>query len=216
MKNYKICLKGKYDRHPERQEIKETHMPLEVEEILHIDIFSTDKKFFLTCVDIFSKFAVVQPIASKQLLKIFSNAKTIFCYTEKLLNLETINSNITTVNSPPLHSVLKGQVERFHSSMSEIARCLKLQKQIVDTVELILQATIEYNKTIHSVTERKPIEVMSPASLELNLEIRNKIAKAQGEMLEVHNKNKQNTVFEVGEKVFVKNCKRLGNKLSPL
>ena len=100
--------------------------------------------------------------------------------------------------------------------MSEIARCLKLQKQIVDTVELILQATIEYNKTIHSVTERKPIEVMSPASLELNLEIRNKIAKAQGEMLEVHNKNKQNTVFEVGEKVFVKNCKRLGNKLSPL
>ena len=57
---------------------------------------------------------------------------------------------------------------------------------------------------------------MSPASSKLNLEIRNKIAKAQGEMLEVHNNNKQNSVFDVGEKVHVKNNKRLGNKISTL
>lgn len=34
-------------------------------EMLHIDIFSTDEKYFLTCIDKFSKFAVVQPIASR-------------------------------------------------------------------------------------------------------------------------------------------------------
>lgn len=30
------------------------------------------------------------------------------------------------------------------------------------------------------------------------------------------NANRQNRIFEVGEKVFVKNNKRLGNKLTPL
>ena len=147
MKNCKICSKGKYDRHPQRQEVRETPIPLEVGEILHIDIFSTDIKLLLTCVDKFSKFALVQSKASRttgdvkisimQLLNIFPNAKTIFCDNDKLLNSDYIktllrNSSITTVNSLPLHSVSNGQVERFHSTMSEFSRCLKLRRQIDD------------------------------------------------------------------------------------
>lgn len=60
-----------------------------VGEILHIDIFSTDKKYFLTCIDKFSKFAIVQPIVSRtiidieppilQLMNFFPNTKTIYC-----------------------------------------------------------------------------------------------------------------------------------------
>jgi len=34
-------------------------------EMLRIDILSTDKKFFLTCIDKFSKYAVVQAISSR-------------------------------------------------------------------------------------------------------------------------------------------------------
>jgi len=33
--------------------------------MLRIDILSTDKKFFLTCIDKFSKYAVVQAISSR-------------------------------------------------------------------------------------------------------------------------------------------------------
>jgi len=58
--NCRICLTAKYDRHPRKQELGETPIPETSGEFLHIDIFSTDKKFFLTCVDKFSKFAVVQ------------------------------------------------------------------------------------------------------------------------------------------------------------
>jgi len=61
----RICSAAKYDRHPKRQELGETPIPETPGEFLRIDIFSTDKKFLLTCVDKFSKFAVVQPIQSR-------------------------------------------------------------------------------------------------------------------------------------------------------
>ena len=84
----------------------------------------------------------------------------IYCDNEKSLNSTTLktllnNSNINIVNSPPLHSTSNGQVERFHSTMGEIARCLKLERQIMDTTELIMQATLEYNRTVHSVIGKK-------------------------------------------------------------
>ena len=61
--NCRICNKAKYDRHPQKQCIGKTPIPNQVGEILHIDIYSTFGKFFLTCIDKFSKFAIVQPIA---------------------------------------------------------------------------------------------------------------------------------------------------------
>jgi len=49
--NCENCLKAKYDRHPQKQILGETPIPSYTGELLHIDIFSTDKKYFLTCVD---------------------------------------------------------------------------------------------------------------------------------------------------------------------
>lgn len=159
--NCKVCNRAKYDRHPQKQVIGETPIPSQVGEILHIDIFSTVKKHFLTCIDKFSKFAIVQPIASRtivdieppilQLMNFFPSAKTIYCDNEPSLNSGTIMSllnnrfNVQIANAPPLHSTSNGQVERFHSTLAEIARCLKIEKHLNDTVELILQSTIEYN-----------------------------------------------------------------------
>ena len=57
--NCKICKTAKYDRHPQKQILGETPIPSHVGEMLHIDIYSTDKKCFLTCIDKFSKFAIV-------------------------------------------------------------------------------------------------------------------------------------------------------------
>jgi len=165
--NCKTCQKAKYDRHPQKQILGETPSPSYTGELLHIDIFSTDKKYFLTCVDKLSKFSIVQPIASRtiadvqtailQLINFYRRTKTIYCDNEPSIKSETIKTllsnqfDIQIVNAPPHHSTSNGQVERFHSTLAEIARCLKIERGIKDTVELILLATIEYNKTIHSV-----------------------------------------------------------------
>jgi len=53
VQNSKPCSKAKYDRHPKKQGIGESPIPFHVGEMLHIDIFSTYKKHFLTCIDKF-------------------------------------------------------------------------------------------------------------------------------------------------------------------
>lgn len=230
--NCKTCSKAKYNRHPGKHIIGETTVPSYPGEILHIDIYSTDKKRFLTCVDKFSKFAVVQPITSRtiqdvkdpilQLMNIYPKTKIVFCDNERSLNSETIKTilknqfNVDIVNAPPLHSTSNGQVERFHSTLSEIARCLKIERKIEDTVDLILQSTIEYNRTIHSVTNEKPIDIIHSAPSEFKENIKERICNAQGRQLHYFNKNRHDKVYNVGDKVFVKNNRRLGNKMTPL
>jgi len=68
--NCRVCTQAKYDRHPKKQEIGETPIPSHTGEMVHIDIFSTDRKLFLTCVDKFSKFAIVQPVVSRTIVDI--------------------------------------------------------------------------------------------------------------------------------------------------
>jgi len=64
----RVCSKGKYNRHPEKQAIARTLVSTYVGEILHVDIFSTDGKYFLAAM--FSKFASVQPISSRRFIDI--------------------------------------------------------------------------------------------------------------------------------------------------
>jgi len=223
---------AKYTRHPTRQTVGQTPIPCYSGEILHIDIFSTDGKLFLTCIDKFSKFAIVQPIASRAIVDVkspilnivifFPNTQTIYCDNERSLNSETINSillnnfNINIANSTPLHSTSNGQVERFHSTLAEIARCLKIEKQLNDTAEVILLATTKYNRTIHSVTNKTPIKIIHSRSAEFETEISTKIQQAQEKRLDQINKDRIYKSYQVGDKVFLNSNKRLGNKLSPL
>lgn len=229
--NCKTCSRAKYQRHPKKHIISETLIPSYAGEILHIDIYSTDRKHFLTCLDKFSKFAVVQPIQSRtindvklpiiQLMNIFPQTRIIFCDNEKSLNSETIKTilrdrfSVEIVNSPPLHSTSNGQVERFHSTLGEIVRCLKIERSIEDTTDLILQSTVEYKRTIHSITGRRPVDIIHSAPLELKEEIRDKIQEAQAHQLDYFNRTRHNRTFQIGEMVFVKNNRRLGNKLTP-
>jgi len=230
--NCKVCAIAKYNRHPKKQELGETPIPSYSGEMLHIDIFSTDQRLFLTCIDKFSKFAVVQPLTSRAIVDIinpilliinnFPNTKTIYCDNEPSFNSETITSllknqfNIDIVNAPPLHSCSNGQVERFHSTLIEIARCLKIDKKVNNTVEAIMRATIEYNRTLHSVTDQRPIDIIHASPEEFQEKIKIKISKTQQDQLNRCNPSRQNRVFDVGDKVYLKGNKRLGNKLSPL
>jgi len=58
--------------------------------------------------------------------------------------------------APPMHC--NGQVEHFHSTLAELARSHKLEKNISNSVEIIMLATVGYNKTIHSVINKRPVD----------------------------------------------------------
>lgn len=148
--NCRICQGSKYVRHPKRQELGETPIPATVGERIHIDIFSTDSKHFLTCVDKFSKFAIVQHVKSRSTVDIVPAMlhlvnlypiRFIYCDNKASFNSQFMEElcnrfNITITPCPPSHSSSNGQVERFHSTLAELARCLKNQRNINDTVEL--------------------------------------------------------------------------------
>lgn len=68
--NCKICLEAKYQRHPPNPTIGKTPIPAQPGEILHFDIYSTDRCHFLTCIDKFSKFAIVSPINSRSIIDV--------------------------------------------------------------------------------------------------------------------------------------------------
>jgi len=125
--NCNTCQKEKYDRHPQKQILGETPIPSYTGELLHIDMFLQIKNTFA---NIF------------QLINFYRRTKTIYCDNKPSIKSETIKSllsnqfNIEIVNAPPHHSTSNGQVERFHSTLAEIARCLKIERRIKDTVEL--------------------------------------------------------------------------------
>jgi len=68
------------------------------------------------------------------------------------------NYGVSITNAPPLHSTSNGQVERFHSTLLNLARCVKIDKGISDTVEIVMTTT-QYNKSIHSVINRRPADI---------------------------------------------------------
>jgi len=124
------------------------------------------------------------------LVNFYPNIKAIYCDDEASFNSETITSllknqySIDVVNAPPLHSSSNGQVEKFHSTLAEIGRCLRTDKKVEDTVELILRSTVEHNRLLHSVTEFRPVEVIHVNRDEIKLSIKAKIDKTQQSSLD--------------------------------
>jgi len=68
--NCRICKQAKYDRHQKKVFIEITPISSRPGEILHIDIFYTDRDHFLKCLDKFSKCAIVLPILSRSIFDI--------------------------------------------------------------------------------------------------------------------------------------------------
>lgn len=230
--NCKICLENKYQRKPPNPEIGKTPIPNYPGEILHIDILITDKQNFLTVIDKFSKFAVVKPIASRstidikeallQTIGLFKNTKTIVSDNERAFGSNTIKTllrdlfNIKQYFIPTLHSESNGQVERLHSTLLEISRCIKEQQQITETIDLVLLATYKYNKTIHSTTNEKPIDILQYHHPEKINQTKTNLENSQQKMLNRLNKNLKTKTYHSGEKVFLRTNKRLGNKFNKI
>lgn len=112
---------------------------------------------------------------------------------------------IIHVTTPIQHSTSNGTVERTHSTLIELIRCLSTQNKTSSTEE-IFSAVKAYNETIHSVTQEKPIDVKENPNNFPN--ISRKILAQQNQTIEYHNKNKTNRSFRPGEEIFVKSNRR--------
>ncbi len=60
----------------------------------------------------------------------------------------------------PRHSTSNGQVERAHSTLTELARCIKEEFKLIDYSEIIIRAAKEFNQSIHFTTNQKPFDIL--------------------------------------------------------
>jgi len=82
-------------------------------------------------------------------------------------------------------------------------------------VELILLASTEYNKSIHSVIGKRPKDVKQTQTEDTPTDIPDRIRSAQVAHRARKTASRHNKAFE-GDNVLVKSNRRLGKKLTPL
>lgn len=177
-----ICKKSKYDRKPP-QLVQTSIFGQKPFERVHIDVFFMKGLKWLTIVDSFSKFANVIPLESRTIvdmkkaisehIKTFGRPETIVSDQEpSFTSLDFIGflSDLDISIHHASNSQANGIVERFHSTLIELYRTLRTKypnKPITDTMNII---TDIYNNTIHSVTKKKPRDLVFNCSTSTNLE----------------------------------------------
>lgn len=66
---------------------------------------------------------------------------------------------IQIYKTPPNKSSVNGQIEHFHSTLTELMLCLKVERSLSSFPEPLGTAIYEYSYTKHSAVGRKPIEL---------------------------------------------------------
>lgn len=198
--------------------MKPTPIPNYVGEYLQIDIFHASNKMFYSILDRFSKFVVVRYSENKlnahlvieEILQFYPNCKHVMTDNEAIFTAFPMKSLFTRKNiehnlTPIRHSTSNAQVERFHRTLIEIARCLAEEKSL-SFDEVILDAVYEYNKSIHSVIRAKPIEVFFHPNKYPH--ISKLLHEAQESMLKIQNQKRDTKQFTHGDIIYVKNNRR--------
>lgn len=228
------CLENKYERNPYKPKYVYTPIPEKPLDILHVDLFISSPNIFITAVDKLSRYAILIPIKSRsipdvkkgitKLFTTFGSPKMIVCDNEaafKSIELRGLlqRLDIEIYFTPSDHSEVNGIVERFHSTLSEIFRCIQNKYQDLTNKEIYKIATSLYNTTVHSATKLKPLEVFfgikegeeRPLNLQRILENRNemfdeitqRLEKYQKEVIDRHNKTRvEEPNFETGDTVY--------------
>lgn len=219
VRNCDICKSQKYERNPIKQPIGKTPIPTKVGESISMDIFYIDNRQYVTSVDRYSKYLMVHSIDSKVrfhekleeiLTQNYPNCNTLITDNEAVLVSNAAKAvyqkyGITHITTPVQHSISNGTVERAHSTLIEIIRCLNAQNKSNSSDE-IYNAVREYNRTIHSVTNERPVDVnLNPNGYP---KIASRILEHQKRNLNFHNKNRQNRGFKINEVIFVKSNRR--------
>lgn len=213
-----ICKKQKYDTHPTKQVMNATPIPTSVGEYLQIDFFHAGNKMYYSIIDRFSKFVVFRQTENKlnahesieEILQFFPSCKHVMTDNDAVFTSFPMKSlfrrkNITHTLTPIRHSTSNAQIERFHRTLIEIGRCLAEQHSL-SFEDVVLDTIFEYNNTIHSVIQAKPIEVFFHSENYPN--IHELLKASQQSMLQFQNKTRHSKHFNDGDVIFVKNNRR--------
>lgn len=130
--------------------------------------------------------------------------------------------------TPGQKSEVNGIIERVHSTIIEIFRCMQLEFPELTLKEIINIAVDKYNNTIHSVTKMKPNDIFFGRIQQTNyqslLEARTKINEDLTEQIKKNQKVKitrenlkrnKPKKYNVGEKIYVM-VKQIQGKTKPL
>lgn len=238
-----ICKLNKYDRHPNVPEFQPTPIPSYACEILHMDIMELQNEKFITCIDKFSKFGKIFHIQNRSVLHLRDKiAKVLHYFTvPKILVTDNERSFLSPIllnfikmlgikhyQTPVYRSEVNGQVERFHSTILEIYRCLKVEYKGLRLKELLNIAVDRYNNTIHSVTKKKPSDIFFNRCQRINyqniLDFRTRVNKElKGEIerkqkinnLRFNKKKVEPKTYKEGDIVYTA-CKGIRAKNKPL
>lgn len=228
------CLENKYERHPYNITLHRPEIPNKPFETVHLDIFIAQPNLFLTAVDRFSRYAMLIHIKSRSipdvragLIKLitgYATPKKIVCDNEPALKSIEIRSlfqrlDIQVEYTPSNHSESNGIVERFHSTLIEIFRCIKDKYDDLSQKQIFKIALGLYNKTIHTAHQHKPCEILFgqreeddlPLDLdrlfenrqEITDEVMLKLDKNAKKNVDYHNKTREKEPnFQENEEVF--------------
>ena len=172
VKTCEICKTEKYERNPQKFIAFKTPIPTYPGEIIHIDIFVYDQNnLFLTSIDKFSKYLKFRSIESKSFLDIeealldlmheWNIPKMVVLDNESSFSSHVIEQRLRNLEieiyKTPIHrSETNGQIERSHSTLREISRCLKKEFPEITIPELMRTTVYKYNNSIHSFIKNTP------------------------------------------------------------
>lgn len=170
-----LCLKSKYERNPYVLKFQGPLLAKRPFQILHLDTFSFENSKFLTIIDLFSRYAQAYFIKGTNAINILDKLRHYFSHHnipekitcdegtefknhtfEEYCILNKIQLHYTTINNPQSNS----PIERFHSTLVEKLRILKLKNPRETPANLVITAILLYNQTIHSSTGHSPFHLL--------------------------------------------------------
>lgn len=171
-----ICGQAKYDRNPIKQRFSIVPPPSKPFQIVHLDLFTAQNEKFLTIVDAFSKYAQAYHLRDSTALSVVQALLVFFTHHGTPLTVVTdggpeftnqIFYEFVRTHKMQHHKILahspndNGIVERFHSTILEHLRILKLEKRNEPIIILMPYAILAYNSSIHSFTKCRPLDLIT-------------------------------------------------------
>lgn len=168
-----ICQCAKYERHPIQYKLKLTPSPKEPFDIVHMDVFSLRNKKYLTAIDVFSKYLMYEPLNSCNAADIVVAYTNLFSRYKlpkllitdnqfdlrlfrELLRMHKVEHHFSTAKHPNGNS----PIERVHGTILEIIKTITASRNNILSLDLFENAVIIYNRSIHSQTKFKPVELL--------------------------------------------------------
>lgn len=214
--NCTICQQVKYERHPPLIKLQLTPTPKKPFETIHIDTFKFDNTIALTICDSFSKFGQAYVIPSLSALHVYQSLLQFIStykipeniisdngieFSQSILKdfakVYKINWHYCLAQNPNSNAI----VERFHLTLLEHMRTLKLTNPRLNPFEKLHYSIIGYNNSIHSSTNKKPVDLLL-GHLELRepIDINNDV-RTVNEQLETHKEVMNDLYKNIAEKI---------------